>query len=191
MAKVRHHLRVTSMRYGFTLTSYRRRIASSPIEELKKAFMVPEFAAQHDLDSVDGAIRQYGALCHRTADHGREVLLITTRQTRRWMIPKGWPIPGLDPSAVAEQEAWEEAGIIGRAKHRNFGAFHYGKELADGRKVRPLVEVHLLKARKQKRRFPEMAERDVVWLNPVDAANRVCEPELKQLLLKFGLASNP
>jgi len=153
--------------------------------------MVPEFrAAVLQAETIDGMIRQYGALCHRTSDHGREVLLITTRQTRRWMIPKGWPIPGLDPCAVVEQEAWEEAGVIGPAKHRHFGCFHYGKELADGRKVRPLVEVHLLKARKQKRRFPEMAERNIVWLNPVDAANRVCEPELKQLLLKLGLASH-
>lgn len=63
------------------------------------------------------------------------MLIITTRQTRRWTIPKGWPIKGLHARRVAEKEAWEEAGVKGRAKKKPVGHFTYQKILADGRAV--------------------------------------------------------
>ena len=130
--------------------------------------------------------RQFGALCHRNSKRGVEVLLITTRQTRRWMIPKGWSIPGLDPMAEVEQEAWEEAGVVGDVDKAPFGKFRYDKHLADGRNVRLTVEVHLLKVRKKKKRFPEMAQRDLLWISAEAAFDRVEEPELKELLRNFS-----
>jgi ADP-ribose pyrophosphatase YjhB (NUDIX family) len=58
---------------------------------------------------------QYGALPYRfTADAAREIHLVTTRQTRRWIIPKGWPIKGLRPAKSAAREAFEEAGVRGK-----------------------------------------------------------------------------
>ena len=55
---------------------------------------------------------QYGILPYRrTKPNSLEVLLITTRQSRRWIIPKGWPIKGLKPVKSAAREAYEEAGV--------------------------------------------------------------------------------
>ena len=39
---------------------------------------------------------QVSALCHRRDASGKtEILLITSRGTGRWILPKGWPIDGL------------------------------------------------------------------------------------------------
>jgi 8-oxo-dGTP pyrophosphatase MutT (NUDIX family) len=69
------------------------------------------------------AIRvQYGALPYRLDDGGSiKVLLVTSRETKRWIIPKGWPIKGLKPSKAAAREAYEEAGVRGRIAGRAFG----------------------------------------------------------------------
>ncbi|TCL66318.1 NUDIX hydrolase [Rhizobium sp. BK251] len=133
--------------------------------------------------------QQYGALCFRSTLDGPEVLLITTRETKRWMIPKGWPISGLKPRKVAEREAWEEAGVVGRVRRKPFGDFVYDKRLNDGSEVRPIVEVFLIEVRRCRKHFPEMAEREAMWLTPADAARRVEEPALGRLLLKFGFRS--
>ena len=151
-------------------------------------------------DSLDhqdqpGTARQFGALCLRSQPEGPEVLMITTRETKRWMIPKGWPIPGLTPQEVAEREAWEEAGVLGKVKRKLFGEFRYAKILADGREVEPVVSVYLLKVRRRKKRFPEMSERSVSWMKPAEAARRVHEPELRRLVLavgrRFGTSPEP
>jgi 8-oxo-dGTP pyrophosphatase MutT (NUDIX family) len=131
-------------------------------------------------------IKQYGALCYRSNLGSPQVLLITTRETKRWMIPKGWPISGLKPRRVAEREAWEEAGVIGRAQKKAFGDFIYDKILRDGQEIRPVVEVFLLEVRRRRKRFPEMAERKAVWLSPRVAAQRVNEPALERLLAKLA-----
>ncbi|KRB61534.1 DNA mismatch repair protein MutT [Rhizobium sp. Root708] len=134
--------------------------------------------------------QQIGAICMRSQADGPEVLMITTRDTRRWMIPKGWPIDGLTPQEVAEREAWEEAGVVGKVKRKVFGEFRYVKILSDGREIEPLVSVYLIKVRRRKKRFPEMAERNVIWMKPAEAARHVREPELRKLLLavarRFG-----
>ncbi|WP_426232209.1 NUDIX hydrolase [Pararhizobium sp. DWP3-4] len=142
-----------------------------------------------DVEVVLQKIQQYGALCFRATSAGPEVLLITTRRTKRWMIPKGWPISGLKPRRVAKLEAWEEAGVIGRVKKKCFGSFIYAKVLNDGSEVRPNVGVFLIKVRRMRKRFPEMAEREAVWLAPAAAAGRVTESDLKKLLLKFARLS--
>jgi 8-oxo-dGTP pyrophosphatase MutT (NUDIX family) len=127
---------------------------------------------------------QFGAVCLRTGSQGRiEILLVTTRETRRWTIPKGWPIKGLKPHEVAEREAWEEAGVKGRAKKRPLGYYTYLKTLADGNKAPTMVEVHLLAVDKVSDKFPECRERTIEWMSPVEAATRVEEPELKGLLV--------
>ncbi|WP_426131309.1 NUDIX hydrolase [Pararhizobium sp. PWRC1-1] len=144
------------------------------------------FEQNIDMTGVRPDLDQYGALCFRGTLDGPEVLLITTRETKRWMIPKGWPISGLKPSKVAEREAWEEAGVVGRVKKKSFGSFIYDKVLNDGSEVRPIVGVFLLEVRRMRKRFPEMAERDAVWLKPTDAARRVEEPDLGRLLQKFA-----
>lgn len=129
------------------------------------------------------ALQQFGALCLRDGPGGGyEVLLITTRETGRWTIPKGWPIKGVAPYEVVEREAWEEAGVKGRAKKRAFGCFSYLKTLPDGKRVPSFVTVHVMTVRRTKSRFPEHKERKLAWMPPLEAASLVNEPELKSLL---------
>jgi 8-oxo-dGTP pyrophosphatase MutT (NUDIX family) len=71
--------------------------------------------------------QQIGAICMRSQADGPEVLMITTRETRRWMIPKGWPIDGLSPQEVAEREAWEEAGVRLRQRERACLIMRFGR----------------------------------------------------------------
>lgn len=135
-------------------------------------------------------IRQLGAICHRAAEDGStEVLLITTRETRRWSIPKGWTIKGLKPHETAEREAWEEAGVVGKAKKKALGCFSYVKVLKSGRKVASIVQVHLVDTTDMDSNYPEKGQRDLEWLSPFEAASRVAEPELKQLLRSLHLGS--
>lgn len=128
---------------------------------------------------------QYAALPWRKADDGLQVLLITSRESRRWVIPKGWPMKDMDPGPCAAQEAFEEAGVIGPTKRKSLGAYHYDKRLRSGRLQHVRVLVYPLEVREERDIWPEMAERDRNWTTPVEAAGLVEEPELKALLAKF------
>ena len=128
-------------------------------------------------------IEQFAAICFRRLPKSdAEVLLITSRESGRWVVPKGWAIDGLAPHEVAEREAWEEAGVKGKAKKKPFGFYTYLKVLDTGERVPSIVQVHLVEARKIEDRFPEQAERLTKWLPPYEAAALVREPELKSLL---------
>ena len=77
---------------------------------------------------------QYAALPWRRGDDGAlEVLLITSRESRRWVIPKGWPIKGLNSKKSAAREAFEEAGVLGAVGKKKLGDYHYDKRLRSGR----------------------------------------------------------
>lgn len=131
-------------------------------------------------------IKQYGALCiRRTETNAVEVLLITTRETKRWCVPKGWPIDGLSPFQVAEREAWEEAGVLGHARRRPIGSYAYEKKLSDGELRSAIVDLHVLLVYRCKKRFPERRERQLAWLLPDEAARRVGEPELQRILRRL------
>ncbi|MDR6821060.1 8-oxo-dGTP pyrophosphatase MutT (NUDIX family) [Neorhizobium sp. 2083] len=134
-------------------------------------------------DDPDDLAQQVGALCYRQTPNGPEILLITTRGTGKWMIPKGWRIEGLTEREVAEREAWEEAGIVGRAKKRAFGSFSYIKVVGKDRKLSARVRVFLLRVRRQRNHYPEMSQRKLAWLSPQEAASRVKETELKRILI--------
>lgn len=115
-----------------------------------------------------------------------EVLLLTSRETRRWVIPKGWPMEGKKAHAVAEREAYEEAGVKGDVDQTTFGHFEYEKKLRSGLIVTCRVQVHLLEVAKMSGDFPEKECRELAWVTPSEAANRVNEPELKALITRFG-----
>ena len=74
---------------------------------------------------------QFAALpCRISEGSQRQVLLLTSRETRRWVIPKGWPMKGLKPRAVAVREAYEEAGLLGTITSKHMiGVYHYEKQL--------------------------------------------------------------
>jgi 8-oxo-dGTP pyrophosphatase MutT (NUDIX family) len=130
---------------------------------------------------------QYAALPWRKrADGSVEILLITSRESRRWVIPKGWPMKDKTPAEAAAQEAYEEAGIVGAPRSKAVGAYHYDKRLASGRLQHVRVQVFPLEVKEARDIWPEMIERDRLWSSPAEAAALVDEPELRGILAKFG-----
>ncbi|MFS8049794.1 NUDIX hydrolase [Rhizobium sp. BR 314] len=128
---------------------------------------------------------QYAAICYRKLPEGPtvEVLIVTSRESGRWIIPKGWPMKGKKPHEVAAIEAFEEAGVGGKVKKKAFGYFTYLKQLTDGSDVPCVVATHLLEVAQVFQDFPERGQRRSEWVSFIEAASRVREPELKGLLL--------
>jgi 8-oxo-dGTP pyrophosphatase MutT (NUDIX family) len=113
------------------------------------------------------------------------VLLITSRESRRWVIPKGWPMKDLKPGPSAAQEAYEEAGVRGETSPKKLGVFHYDKRLRSGRLQHVRVQVYGLKVIEEHSEWPEAHQREKLWTSPGEAAGLVDEPELVILLAKF------
>ena len=129
---------------------------------------------------------QVAALCYRGSGGDKEVLLITSRGTGRWVLPKGWPITGLDAAGSAMQEAWEEAGVrSGATSDEPVGSFVYEKGLNHGWSVTVEALVFSVEVDELKDDFPEASERRRVWVKPEQAADMVDEPELQALLATF------
>ena len=130
---------------------------------------------------------QHAALPYRCPgnDAGLEVLLVTSRETRRWVIPKGWPMRGRKGRQAAAQEAFEEAGLVGEVARRPIGTYTYDKRLKDGAAVACSVRVYPFAVAGQRERWPEMDEREARWFTPEAAASVVAEPDLAALILLF------
>lgn len=126
--------------------------------------------------------KQIAALPYRSGPSAPEVMLITSRDTGRWIIPKGWPMQRLSRRAIAAREAYEEAGLRGKVGKYPIGAYCYEKRLSAGRSVPCQVTVFLLEVKRQLDDWPEKQDRQREWLTPDEAAARVEEPELSQLL---------
>lgn len=127
---------------------------------------------------------QFAALCWRKAGKGHEVLLITSRDTGRWIIPKGWPMDGKTPSEAAEQEAWEEAGVTGKVWPQSVGIFSYTKPL-DAMRKPCIAIVFPLRVKTMHPHWPEKGQRKRKWFKPKAAAKRVTDVELKSVLADF------
>jgi 8-oxo-dGTP pyrophosphatase MutT (NUDIX family) len=135
------------------------------------------------------AIRiQYGALPYRfTPEAALEILVVTTRQTRRWIIPKGWPMKGLRPPKAAAREAFEEAGVTGRIGAKPLGTFVYDKALEEAGTVTACeVTVFPLLVKSQSDAFPEREQRESQWVAPGRAVEMVGDPDLKKLIAAFA-----
>lgn len=130
---------------------------------------------------------QYGALGYRELVKGEiEILLITSRQTKRWIIPKGWPIKGMKPGDSAAQEAFEEAGVRGKVSRRPIGRYVYAKWLKAGSKAVPCeLQVYALDVQKQERSWPEAGQREIRWCQPLEAAVLVDEIQLAEIINDF------
>lgn len=139
-----------------------------------------------------GVKTQYGALCWRPAREKKhagevEVLLITSRDTGRWVIPKGWPMHDLTPEVSAAREAWEEAGVEGRPDPHCLGLYSYDKGIGPERNPLPcVVAVYGLRVAQLADRFPERKQRRRKWFRPDEAARKVDEPELQALLASLA-----
>lgn len=125
---------------------------------------------------------QLAAIPFRETEAGIEVLLITSRDTGRWVVPKGWPMEDKRPHRAAEIEAFEEAGAIGRAFKKAIGRYDYVK---DGL-VPCRVVLFALPIDRLLDEWPEDAQRERRWYTPQEASNLVAEAELADVLAKFA-----
>lgn len=130
---------------------------------------------------------QYAALPWRRSGAGEvEVLLITSRETRRWVLPKGWPKTGEPPAESTAREALEEAGVEGKVARSALGAYRYDKRLKSGEAQPVTVQVYALEVRVERAVWPEAGEREKLWTSPRLAVDLVDEPELKALIAAFA-----
>jgi 8-oxo-dGTP pyrophosphatase MutT (NUDIX family) len=127
---------------------------------------------------------QVAALPFRVKDGRVEVLLVTSRETKRWLIPKGWPMKGKKPHKAAEQEAVEEAGVKGDIKPEPLGHYDYWKRRAAHFDL-CRVAVYPLEVSKQLKSWREKGQRDARWFAVEDAAHQVLEPALADLILSL------
>jgi 8-oxo-dGTP pyrophosphatase MutT (NUDIX family) len=130
---------------------------------------------------------QYGALPYRfNQDAALEILLVTTRGTRRWIVPKGWPVKGLRPAKSAAREAFEEAGVTGRIGNKPIGFFAYDKLHDEAGSTSCEVKVYPLLVKRQNHVWPESHQRTTQWVKPSRAIAVIKEPELKKLVATFA-----
>jgi 8-oxo-dGTP pyrophosphatase MutT (NUDIX family) len=129
---------------------------------------------------------QYAALPWRKAGDALEILLITTLNTRRWIVPKGWPLEGKSPQDSAAQEAMEEAGISGNIAKAPLGSFHYNKLRKSGETVSCKVDVFAMEVARQRRSWAEKDRREARWFSIDEALEHVTEPGLRRLIAKFA-----
>ena len=128
---------------------------------------------------------QYAALCYRMRKDAVQVLLVTSRDSGRWVIPKGWPMKGRSAAEAAEIEAWEEAGVTGNLKDHCLGVYSYFKGLDDAHSLPVVVAVYPLLVTDVADDFPEASQRRRKWFDAKKASGRVVEPELRRILRKF------
>ena len=125
---------------------------------------------------------QVAALPVRRGDDGEwRIMLVTSRETRRWVVPKGWPWPDRPDHEAAAEEAREEAGLLGKVASRSIGTYSYDKRRRSG-VVPVLVTVFVLEVTDELDGWPEQDQRQRTWFTVSDAAAAVDEPELAALI---------
>ena len=131
--------------------------------------------------------RQVAALpIRREADGSVRVLLVTSRKTKRWVIPKGWPWPDCEDCEAAAQEAREEAGVLGRIQPQPLGSFVYEKRRSSGPEL-VRADVYVIVVASLLDSWPEQAERERAWFSLQHAADAVSDYELRELLRGFDV----
>ncbi len=128
---------------------------------------------------------QVAALPWRKTDGGVEVLLITSRDTGRWVLPKGWPEGSEELSEAAAREAAEEAGLSGFVSRREAGRYFYAKVLGSGEEVPCEVLVYPLEVDAVADKWKERRQRKRKWVTPQQAARMLNEPDLCRLISGF------
>lgn len=114
------------------------------------------------------------------------ILLVTSRENRRWVIPKGNPPKGLSPHDAAALEAEEEAGVRGVICPVALGSYRYRKKRASGASLMLDVDVFPLAVRDVRDAWKEQGERERRWFTLEAAAQAVDEDDLKDLIRSFG-----
>lgn len=147
-------------------------------------------SAKHKRQAVRKAkkgerVRQVAAIPYRLDDKGEvAVMLVTTRTTRRFTVPKGWPMKRKSGRKAALTEAWEEAGVKGTAAREPIGRYSYWKRLPAGF-VLVNVTAYAVEVDEVAETWPEVKTRERAWLPVADAALLIDEPELSTLVREF------
>jgi 8-oxo-dGTP pyrophosphatase MutT (NUDIX family) len=128
---------------------------------------------------------QFGALPWRINDGKVEVLLVTSRGTGRWILPKGWPMHGATPAEAAATEAFEEAGVVGAPSNLAVGFYSYHKLAEDGSGLPVVVAIFPLRVKRLLADWPDREERRRKWMSRKKAARELEEPELKKIVRNF------
>lgn len=121
---------------------------------------------------------QAGVIAHRRNGSGLEILLVTSRSSGRWIIPKGNIEADLGPRDSAAMEAFEEGGIRGYVHPRPIGVYDHGNDAS-----RPLL-VFRMEVHQELPDWPERLERQRQWVTPKDAMSAIDEDGLKELISK-------
>lgn len=128
---------------------------------------------------------QIAALCYRVMDSRLEVLLLTSRDTGRWILPKGWPELELEAYETALLEAYEEAGVRGTADRQPYAKFRSYKGVGKGIQIRTTVLAFRVEVTEELEDYPEKGQRQVAWLPVSEAIERADEPGVRRLLKRF------
>lgn len=131
--------------------------------------------------ALDALPLQFAALPVREGEHGLEVLLVTSRETGRWIIPKGWPMKNRKPHQAAAQEAFEEAGVKGRVHKKAIGQYQAFKRFEE-HFVLCTVHVYEMEVTDELQTWKEMHQRRRAWFPAARAALLVDEPGLASLI---------
>jgi 8-oxo-dGTP pyrophosphatase MutT (NUDIX family) len=129
---------------------------------------------------------QVAALPWRKQGNSVEIMLITSRDTGRWVLPKGWPEAGETLHDAAAREAGEEAGLSGSISSQQIGRYLYSKALSSGEEVHCEVLVYPLEVDKVADKWKEKRQRKRKWVSPVDAARMLNETDLCEVISAFG-----
>lgn len=129
---------------------------------------------------------QVAALCWRYNRKGKlRFLMITSRDTGRWIIPKGWTMHNRTDAEAAEREAWEEAGVKGNIQSSKIGIYTYKKRLNNQSTISVAVKVYQLNVKALLKQYPETGQRSSEWMPRRKAAKSVMEPELRKIISNF------
>jgi 8-oxo-dGTP pyrophosphatase MutT (NUDIX family) len=129
---------------------------------------------------------QYAALPFTERDGETIVLLVTSRETHRWVLPKGWAEKGLTGSELVAKEAFEEAGLVGEVAEEPIGSYTYLKRLPNDRTVSCQVDVFAMRVNRLLDDWPERGQRQRQWFTLAQAAMEVEEGDLVTMLLRLA-----
>ena len=117
----------------------------------------------------------------RDADGALRVLMITSRETRRFIVPKGWPMKNKSDHVAAAIEARDEAGLVGHARKRPIGSYLAWKRREDRFQL-VRVKVFLFYVERHLKNWKEKGQRDIAWLAVEDAVTLIDEPGLAAII---------
>lgn len=108
------------------------------------------------------------------------ILLITSRNQTKWIIPKGIVEENLSHWESAEKEAFEEAGINGRIEKKSIGEYEYKKW---GGICKVVLYPFIVETEFED--WPEKYFRNRKWFKVDKALKKLKNKKLKELIKQY------